>query len=129
MHAVPKRVSRLVATARARPCVGAGPFLGDWGGDVPVYDDGKINPTLLLQSTIRLGEEGEEPIVERTQVVDGACIDHPHVDPRFDGGEAVRYFYMSYCNPDGNSGTPPVGWARWDRHTGETQVAESGRPG
>ena len=105
----------------AWPQVGPGPFLGDWGGDVPVYDDGKINPTLLLESTIDLDAPGG-PTVSRTPVADGACIDHPHVDPRFDGDAKVRYVYMSYCNPEGNSGSPPIGWARYDRRTGETRV-------
>ena len=31
-----------------------GPFLGDWGGDVPSYDDGKIAATRLFESTITL---------------------------------------------------------------------------
>lgn len=108
---------RLVTAAWPR--VGAGPFLGDWGGDVPLYDDGKINPTKLLQTTIRLFDDGAS--VERSTPV-GACIDHPHVDPRFDGTSAVRYVYMSYCNEEGDSGSPPIGWARWDRQTGEKVV-------
>ena len=41
--------------------------------------------------------------VERIYVADGACIDHPHVDPRFDGDARCRYIYMSYCNPEGES--------------------------
>ena len=48
-----------------------------------------------------------------------ACIDHPHVDPRYEGDARVRYVYMSYCNDEGVSGSPPMGWMRWDRHTGE----------
>ena len=58
--------------------------------------------------------------VERIYVADGACIDHPHVDPRFDGDARCRYIYMSYCNPEGESGSPPLGWVRWDRQTGES---------
>ena len=103
----------------AWPRVGVGPFLGDWGGDVPVYDDGKINPTKLLQTTIRLFDDGAT--VERSVAVP-ACIDHPHVDPRFDGDAAVRYVYMSWCNEEGQSGSPPVGWARWDRRTEQLAV-------
>ena len=34
-----------------------------------------------------------------------------------DGDAAVRYVYMSYCNEEGDSGSPPIGWARWDRQT------------
>ena len=26
---------------------------------------------------------------------------------------------MSWCNEEGQSGSPPVGWTRWDRNTGE----------
>ena len=44
---------------------------------------------------------------------------HPQVDPRFEGDARVRYVYMSYCNDDGVSGSPPIGWMRWDRTTGE----------
>ena len=29
---------------------------------------------------------------------------------------------MSYCNEEGDSGSPPIGWARWDRQTGEKVV-------
>ena len=54
----------------AWPVVGAGPFLGDWGGDVPLYDDGKINPTLLLETTLRLREGGAS--LERSYVAGGA---------------------------------------------------------
>jgi all-trans-8'-apo-beta-carotenal 15,15'-oxygenase len=104
----------------AWPRVGQGPFLGDWGGDVPLYDDGKINPTLLLQTTIELGSK--DATVERVAVADGACIDHPHCDPRFDGDTRVRYVYMSFCNDEGMSGSPPVGYTRWDRQTGEKVV-------
>jgi len=103
----------------AWPRVGPGPFLGDWGGDVPLYDDGKINPTKLLQTTIRVFPDGAS--VERTIAVDG-CIDHPHVDPRFDGDASVRYVFMSYCNEEGVSGSPPIGWLRYDRRTGEKKI-------
>ena len=41
------------------------------------------------------------------------------MDPRFEGDARVRYVYMSYCNDEGVSGSPPRGWLRWDRHTGE----------
>ena len=54
--AVPSAPPVLRVLTAAWPRVGAGPFLGDWGGDVPVYDDGKINPTQLLLSTITLSE-------------------------------------------------------------------------
>lgn len=115
----PNAAPMLRLITAAWPRVGEGPFLGDWGGDVPMYDDGKINPTKLLQTTIRLFEDGAS--VERSTPM-GACIDHPHVDPRFDGDAAVRYVYMSYCNEEGDSGSPPIGWARWDRQTGEKEV-------
>lgn len=104
----------------AWPVVGAGPFLGDWGGDVPLYDDGKINPTLLLETTLRLREGGAS--LERSYVAGGACIDHPHVDPRFEGDGRVRHIFMSWCNAEGESGSPPVGYCRFDRLTGKTQV-------
>ena len=116
--------TKLTLYTAAWPVVGQGPFLGDWGGDVPLYDDGKINPTLLLQTSITLDEVAEGALagrVDRTTAV-GACIDHPHVDPRFEGDEKVRYVYMSYCNEEGNSGSPPIGWCRWDRQTGDMRI-------
>mmetsp|Transcript_110241 Transcript_110241/g.212448 ORF Transcript_110241/g.212448 Transcript_110241/m.212448 type:complete len:657 (+) Transcript_110241:86-2056(+) len=104
----------------AWPRVGQGPFLGDWGGAVPLYDDGKINPTQLLETTIELSDKTTS--VKLVPVAEEACIDHPHIDPRFEGDSRVRYVYMSYCNPEGVSGSPPLGWARWDRQTGELAV-------
>ena len=47
---------------------------------------------------------------------------HPQVDPRFEGDARVRYVYMSYCNDDGVSGSPPIGWMRWDPTTGEART-------
>jgi all-trans-8'-apo-beta-carotenal 15,15'-oxygenase len=111
-------VETLRLLTAAWPVVGQGPFLGDWGGAVPYYDDGKINPTLLLQSEIHIAANGMRAEVERTVAVPN-CIDHPHVDPRFEGDARMRYVYMSYCNDEGVSGSPPVGWARWDRRTGD----------
>ncbi|EOD18175.1 hypothetical protein EMIHUDRAFT_447970 [Emiliania huxleyi CCMP1516] len=82
-----------------------------------------INPTLLLETTLRLREGGAS--LERSYVAGGAgsaCIDHPHVDPRFEGDGRVRYIFMSWCNAEGESGSPPVGYCRFDRLTGKTQV-------
>ena len=104
----------------AWPSVGKGPFLGDWGGDVPLYDDGKISPTQLLHTTVRVEAPGG-PSAERRVAVE-ACIDHPHCDPRFEGDPRVRFLFMSYCNDEGVSGSPPVGWARYDRRTGDLRV-------
>jgi len=105
----------------AWPTAEKGPFLGDWGGAVPYYDEGKISPTLLLSFRIDTSEGGAA-VVEREYVAAGACIDHPHVDPRFEGDARVRYVYMSWCNTEGESGSPPVGWCRWDRQTGESII-------
>jgi len=105
----------------AWPAVGKGPFLGDWGGDVPLYDDGKINPTLLLEIAISTEAEGAR-VVSQRPVVDGACIDHPHVDPRFEGAAGARYVFMSWCNAEGVSGSPPIGWCRYDTRTGENVI-------
>ncbi|KAL1510135.1 hypothetical protein AB1Y20_006467 [Prymnesium parvum] len=105
----------------AWPYVGRGSFLKDWGGAVPCYDDGKIRPTQLLESTIRISH-GEIKVGPKRALAGGACIDHPHCDPRFDGDERMRYLYMSYCNDEGVSGSPTIGWARYDRHTDTTLV-------
>ncbi len=102
------------------PVVADGPFLGDWGGDVPLYDGGAISPTQLFETVIRHGGGGAS--VEKRVLLGGACIDHPHVDPRFEGKPSARYFYMSYCNREGESGSPPVGWLRYDRLSGEEVV-------
>ena len=103
------------------PSVEEGPFLGDWGGEVPSYDDGQISPTHLFETSLRFGTKGEPPSVTKRTVAGGACIDHPHVDPRFEGDARCRYVYMSLCNEEGVSGSPPVGWMRWDRQSGHTQ--------
>ena len=95
------------------PRVGKGPFLGDWGGDVPSYDDGKIAATRLFESTITLRRDGAHT-VEKVAVAGGACIDHPHVDPRYDGTPSCRYVHMSLCNTPGESGSPPIGYLRYD---------------
>lgn len=86
------------------PRVQPGPFLGDWGGDTPSYDDGQIQATRLYEVTIRPDGSGGAD-VSRAAVAGGACIDHPHVDPRFDGSERCRFVYMSFCNPGGEHGS------------------------
>ena len=101
------------------PRVGKGPFLGDWGGDVPSYDDGKIAATRLFESTITLRRDGAHT-VEKVAVAGGACIDHPHVDPRYDGTPSCRYVHMSLCNTPGESGSPPIGYLRYDLREGES---------
>jgi len=114
------RVLRLYTAAW--PKVGEGPFLGDWGGAVPLFSDGRIPATQLFETIIELPRDGPPRLQGKRVLVDGACIDHPHIDPRFEGDARCRYIYMSYCNAEGNSGSPPIGWARWDRLTGETVV-------
>ena len=49
------------------------------------------------------------------------CIDHPHVNPRFEGRRECRYVYASVSNEVRVSG-PPLGYVRIDLLTGETQT-------
>ena len=48
------------------------------------------------------------------------CIDHPHVNPLFEGRSGCRYVYASLSNEQRASG-PPLGYVRVDVKTGETQ--------
>jgi carotenoid cleavage dioxygenase-like enzyme len=48
------------------------------------------------------------------------CIDHPHVNPLFEGRRDCRYVYASLSNEQRASG-PPLGYVRVDVKTGETQ--------
>jgi len=109
----------------AWPRVGVGPFLGDWGGAVPLYDGGQIQPTVLMESTIELSSELTTASVAKTTLAGSACIDHPSVDPRFDGRPGCRYVFMSFCNDGEPSGSPPVGWSRLDLQTGEMHTWRS----
>jgi all-trans-8'-apo-beta-carotenal 15,15'-oxygenase len=117
----------------AWPDVRPGPFLGDWGGAVPLFDHGRIKPTQLMKTEITLGPRGEAE-ASCGIVMNGACIDHPHVDPRFEGDRRCRYIYSTWSNGlfDGEgwstSGSPPIGWCRYDCATGEAErwVAPAG---
>jgi all-trans-8'-apo-beta-carotenal 15,15'-oxygenase len=124
---------QLTLYSTAWPDVRPGPFLGDWGGAVPLFDDGRIKPTQLMRTVINLGPRGEAE-TSCEIVMGGACIDHPQVDPRFDGDRRCRYIYSTWCNGnfDGEawstSGSPPIGWCRYDSASGEAQrwLAPSG---
>ena len=52
---------------------------------------------------------------------DDLCIDHPHVNPLFEGRRECRYVYASVSNETRCSG-PPLGYVRVDVATGETQT-------
>ena len=49
------------------------------------------------------------------------CVDHPHVNPLFEGRRECRYVYASVSNETRCSG-PPLGYVRVDVATGETQT-------
>jgi all-trans-8'-apo-beta-carotenal 15,15'-oxygenase len=124
---------RLTLYSAAWPDVRPGPFLGDWGGAVPLFEQGRIKPTQLMRTVISLGPRGEAE-TSCEIVMGGACIDHPHVDPRFEGDRRCRYIYSTWSNGmfDGEawstSGSPPIGWCRYDSATCEAErwVAPSG---
>jgi len=96
------------------PTVTTGPFLSDWGGATPDFDE--IQATLLFETTL----DPASQTASRRVVAGGASVDHPHIDPREEGG-AVDAIYMSFANTEGVS-SPPVGWLRYDRSTGATRV-------
>ena len=79
---------------------------------MPLYDDGKINPTQLFESTIQVYPQASclpkalATVVERPAVVGGACIDHPHVDPRFDSDARVRPSTCRTATQRATAGSP-----------------------
>ena len=81
--------------------VGKGLFLGDWGGDVPSYDDGKIAATRLFESTITLRRDGAHT-VEKVAVA-GSAASTTRTSTPVDGTPSCRYVHMSLCNTPGES--------------------------
>ena len=104
-----------------------GSFLSEWGaeGDLaPDFD--KIPRTVLWRYVIdtRTGD------VKRTLApgCEGVCLDHPHVNPRFEGSAACRYVWATITNEVETSG-PPRGYVRLDLKEGTRDVwyAPSGK--
>lgn len=64
----------------------------------------------------------------RTQVrrrvapgAEGICIDHPHVNPLYEGKAECRYVYASISNEIARAG-PPCGYVRVDVRSGTREV-------
>jgi len=105
-----------------------GSFLGEWrasgGWDFPIAtplspDFNAIPRTLLWRYEIN----AKTREVRRAPApgCEDLCIDHPHVNPRFEGRRECRYVYASVSNEVRVSG-PPLGYVRIDLLTGETQT-------
>ena len=104
-----------------------GSFLGEWAAsdewDFPTAtklspDFNNIPRTLLWRYRVEVatGKVHREP----APGCENLCIDHPHVNPLFEGRRECRYVYASLSNEVGRSG-PPLGYVRVDLRTGETQ--------
>ena len=104
-----------------------GSFLGEWAAsdewDFPTAtklspDFNNIPRTLLWRYRVEVatGKVHREP----APGCENLCIDHPHVNPLFEGQRECRYVYASLSNEVGCSG-PPLGYVRIDLRTGETQ--------
>lgn len=105
-----------------------GSFLGEWaasgGWDFEIAttltpDFNNIPMTMLWRYRVsaRTGEVVREPAPGCERL----CIDHPHVNPAFEGRRECRYVYASVSNEVGVSG-PPLGYVRIDLVTGERQT-------
>jgi carotenoid cleavage dioxygenase-like enzyme len=106
----------------------AGSFLGEWGASEPFDfelatalspDFQNIPATLLWRYEVNaaLGEV-------RRRVAPGAegcCIDHPHVNPRFEGSAECRFVFASVSNELPRSG-PPCGYVKVDVKAGTRAV-------
>ena len=104
-----------------------GSFLGEWKRSEPwpfpvatklSPDFNNIPRTLLWRYVVNVRTS------EVTRVpapgCEDLCIDHPHVNPLFEGRRECRYVYASLSNEQRASG-PPLGYVRIDVRTGETQ--------
>ena len=104
-----------------------GSFLGEWsasaGWDFDVVTalspDFNVIPRTLLWR-YRVNAKTGEVRRDVTPGCEDLCIDHPHVNPLFEGRRQCRFVYASLSNEVRCSG-PPVGYVRVDLATGETQ--------
>lgn len=106
-----------------------GKFLAAWAGYAPDFD--VIPATFYWRTRVRVAAGGASAELVEHCVCPGAegkCIDHPHVDPREEGGPGAQYAYMTYCNEDGLS-SPSIGWLRLDLRNGESTVWSSPKQG
>eukprot|EP00746_Dinoflagellata_sp_MGD_P039509 gnl/MRDRNA2_/MRDRNA2_195288_c0_seq1.p1 gnl/MRDRNA2_/MRDRNA2_195288_c0~~gnl/MRDRNA2_/MRDRNA2_195288_c0_seq1.p1 ORF type:complete len:612 (+),score=90.42 gnl/MRDRNA2_/MRDRNA2_195288_c0_seq1:56-1837(+) len=104
-----------------------GSFLSEWGSEVDLAPDFNNIPRTVLWRYVIDTKSGN---VTRTMAPgsEDLCLDHPHVNPRFEGSAACRYVFASISNEVSTSG-PPRGYVRLDLLTGVREVwyAPSGR--
>jgi all-trans-8'-apo-beta-carotenal 15,15'-oxygenase len=105
--------------------LGAGSFLGEWSRSEPwpfpiatplSPDFNNIPRTLLWRYEVNLNTK--EVIRTVTPGCENLCIDHPHVNPLFEGKRQCRFVYASLSNEMKTSG-PPLGYCRVDLVTGD----------
>ena len=105
-----------------------GTFLGEWGAsqewNFPIAssltpDFNNIDSTVLWRYVVNITKK----TVERTAApgCENLCIDHPHVNPLYEGKRECRFLYASLSNFRGVSG-PPLGYVKIDLKTGERKV-------
>ena len=105
----------------------SGSFLGEWKRSEPwpfptattlSPDFNAIPRTLLWRYVVNV--KTSEVFRTPAPGCEDLCIDHPHVNPLFEGRSGCRYVYASLSNEQRASG-PPLGYVRVDVKTGETQ--------
>ena len=105
----------------------SGSFLGEWARSekwpFPIAtelspDFNNIPRTLLWRYEVNT--KTKQVIRTVTPGCEDLCIDHPHVNPLFEGKRSCRYIYASLSNEMKTSG-PPLGYCRVDLVTGEVQ--------
>ena len=94
-----------------------GGLLGAWEGQAPRFDS---IPTTLLYETIV--DAGRGTLIRHAVVkgMEEQVVEHPHINPNMEG-LPVRYIWMSIGSSSGLS-SPPIGYMRLDRHTGDRQI-------
>eukprot|EP00793_Prasinoderma_coloniale_P007095 PRCOL_00006947-RA len=107
------------ATGPGAATLAPGSFLGEWGSAEPFSfelggsslspDFRNIPATLLWRYEVNAAT-GE-----------GICIDHPHVNPLYEGKAECRYVYASISNEIARAG-PPCGYVRVDVKSGTREV-------
>ena len=111
----------LLTTAWKTETVGSGQvmggLLGAWEGQAPRFDS---IPTTLLYETIV--DAGKGTLIRHAPVkgMEEQVVEHPHINPNMEG-LPVRYIWMSIGSSSGLS-SPPIGYTRLDRHTGDRQI-------
>ena len=94
-----------------------GGLLGNWEGRAPNFDD---IPVTLLYHTVVDSKTGKLVRHAPVEGMESIIIEHPHINPLYEG-KPVRYAFMSVGSQIGVS-SPPLGYLKLDRATGERQV-------